>query len=123
MRSEERVAKTAIDNRRTGLFWGGALVMLGVAILLGFLFPTTFNFWACAGVFLGGTGIIAVILDLTMQNKNGLWFSIALTVAGLLVLIGNLCGKGVDALPWILIGVAVILIGVGVIIRYIIKKD
>jgi len=106
-----------------GFFWGGALIMLGVAILMGFLFPTIFNFWACAGLFLGGTGVIGIILDLTMQNKNGLWFTIALTVAGLLVLIGNLCGPKVDALPWILIGIAVVLIGVGIIIRYIIKKE
>jgi len=123
MTDSERKVRTARDNKRTGLFWGAAIVMLGVAILLHFLIPETFGFWASAGVFLGGTGVIAVILDLTMQNTKGLWFSLALTIAGLLILIGNLCGPKVDALPWILIASAVIIIGVGVIIRYIIKKD
>jgi len=123
MTNSERAIRTARDNKRTGLFWGAAIVMLGTAILLHFLIPEIFGFWTSAGVFLGGTGIIAVILDLTMQNTKGLWFSVSLTIAGLIVLIGNLCGKGVDALPWILIAVAVILIGIGVLIRYIIKKD
>ena len=123
MTHSERDVKTARDNRRTGIFWGGAVIMLGIAVLLHFLVPGTFGFWACAGVFLGGTGLIGMLLDLAMQNKKGLWFSLPLTIAGLLLIIGNVFGSTIDFLPWILLAVAIILIGVGILIRYIVKKD
>ena len=123
MTNTERDVKTARDNRRTGIFWGGAVIMLGIAVLLHFLVPEPFGFWACAGIFLAGTGIIGILLDVTMKNGKGLWFSVLLTIAGFLLIIGNVFGSTVDYLPWILFAVAIILIGLGILLRYIIKKD
>ena len=103
---------TLEDNKRIGLIWAAVAVMAGVAILLGVLKPEFFNFWACAGIFLCGIGLVSCIIDLVMKKTGFPWFPAIIFLIGALLLAGRFLAPSVGNVGGVLAAAALIIIGI-----------
>ena len=111
------------EDKRMYIIWISVIGMLAIAILLGLLFPATFSFWMCAGVFLAGIGLIAGLLLLFMGKKYVSFFSAALFIAGILLILGQVLPMfipGFNAL--IMVAIAAIVVVIGLILWIVLAK-
>lgn len=113
---------TTHDNKRTALIWACVAVIAGIAILLGVLMPDIFNFWACAGVFLCGTGLVSFIIDMVMKKEGFPVFALILFIIGVLLLAGRFLAPGIGYIGGLLAAAALIIIGVAAGIAVIRRK-
>lgn len=112
----------AHDNKRTALIWACVAVIAGIAILLGVLMPEFFNFWACAGVFLCGTGLVSFIIDIVMKKEGFPVFASILFIIGALLLAGRFLAPGIGNIGGLLAAVALIIVGIAAGIAVIRRK-
>jgi len=113
---------TTAEDKRMYLIWVAFAGMLAVAVLLGLLCGSIFNFWMCLGVFLAGFGLIAGLLLLFMGKRYVSFFSATLFIAGILFIVSRileLCGIAVN--PVVMVAIAVIIIAVGLVV-WIVKR-
>ncbi|HJJ36167.1 MAG TPA: hypothetical protein O0X27_03195 [Methanocorpusculum sp.] len=100
------------DNKRVGLIWAAIAVFAGIAILLGALPQTHYPFWGCVGVFLAGSGVSALIIDLVMQKPGFPWVSTISIIIGGILIIANIISPAIGSLGIVLGAVALIIVGI-----------
>ncbi len=103
---------TINNNKRVGLIWAAIAIFVGIAILLGVLYPTIFKFWGCVGVFLAGGGITSFIIDKVMKRPGLPWVSIIVTIIGAILIIVNVIFPTLGNIGIILGAVALIIVGI-----------
>ena len=109
-------------EKKVPLIWAAALLMLGISVILTTVIPA-FGFFEGAGIFLMGTGLISLLIQLFVGEKGPIGFSLFMTIAGLFLLVKTWLGMFLpDFGTWFWIGIALVIIAVGSIISIVLKK-
>ncbi len=113
---------TNLEEKRTQLIWAVALLMFGLAIIASIIIPG-FGFWEGAGIFLVGTGVVSLLLQLFMGERGSVGFPIFLTIAGLFLLLKSWIGSFFPDFGFgFWAGIALVIIAVGAILSIVLKK-
>ena len=109
-------------EKKTPLNWACAVLILGISVVLTNLIPGI-GFIEGAGIFLMGTGIASLFIQLFVGEKGPIGFSLFMTIAGLFLLVKTILGEILpDFGTWFWIGIALVIIAVGSIISIVLKK-